>query len=467
MGNSVYDCMAYMIRGLIDHVDYQFFEQFRAISNKRGILIKKRLCKEFPELVDRNGNAQIILTPYHLNKGLGERLDKFADDCIQASDFETLAMLIHKLDIGLAQAADNAKTDTVNFKGLNSNSEKQEIQILPRCRCSWAHEHKDQNCSNSLNNFLSHLYFIDTHEFRRRTGCDVTHCILSSEHFSRANARGYLEIGISPLCDETILGEKKIETQNGVCDIEITGISNEETLIKNVEGILERASKLGVDILCFPEMLGTGLITEKIHNMLTAFPEDDERQYPVLTFCPTQWKEGKNVCVVLSDTGEVIARQSKQKAYERLENGQYFREGLKPDKQIQIIHCDGLGRLGILICRDALEREYLQSMLELLKITLLIVPSYSTGSFDFSENLKTCAAYDCDVVWINTCSAVPENKKVPEEFVGFVQKNGKQTKYRNGQYFLKLSKCEKYRKEQACRVCIYTEKLYFACAGYK
>lgn len=467
MGKSVYDCMAYMIRMLLDNADSQFYEEFRAIGEKSRLQYNRMLYKEFPELVDSYGNAKMILTPHHIDMELVNRLHEFADNCVKEQNLMPLAMLIHKLDIGLTEVVRNAKTDTVNTQGLNSNFTEQEIQILPRCFCSWAHEHKDKNCSNSLNNFLTHLYFIDTRELKRRTGCEVSHCILSSEHFSRADNHGYLMIGITPLCDETILDVPKIENENGVCEFQITGLSNEKDLIKNVEGILERAKELGVDILCFPEMLGTRPVIGKIRDILSEFPEDEALQYPVLTICPTYWDDGKNISVVLNGTGEVVAKQCKQKAYEYEENGQYYREGIKPDRHIQLIHCDGLGRLGILICRDALEREYLQSMLEILKVTLLVVPSYSTGSYDFSENLKTCAAYDCDVIWINTCAAVPKEKKTPEEYVGFIQKNGKRTSYRNGQYFFEFSKCKKSEEEQACRLCIYTEKLYFQCAGYK
>lgn len=467
MDKSAYDCMAYMIRKLIDNVDSRFFEKFRAISDKTRASCNHTLHREFPELVDQYGNAQTILAPYHTDTELVNKLYRFTNKSVKEGDLMLLAMLIHKLDIGLTDATENQKRDTAYIRGLNLNDREQEIQILPKCFCSWAHEHKDKNCSNSLNNFLSHAYYIDTRELKRRTGCDVSHCILSSEHFSRADDRGYLTIGITPLSDETKLDLQKKETESGICEFQVTGVSNENDLVKNVEGILGRAKELGVDILCFPEALGTRTVIKKIRDLLSEFPEDVAMQYPALTLCPTCWNDGKNISAIFNETGEKVAEQCKQKAFEFEENGQYYREGLKTDQHIQLIHCDGLGRLGVLICRDALEREYLQSMLELLRVTLLIIPSYSTGSYDFAENLKACAAYDCSVVWINTCSAVPKEKKSPEEYVGFIQKNGRRTCYRNGQYSFHFSKCKKIENERACRLCIYTEKLYFQCSGCK
>lgn len=87
-----------------------------------------------------------------------------------------------------------------------------------------------------------------------------------------------------------------------------------------------------------------------------------------------------------------------------------------------------------------------------------MVPSYSTGSFDFTENLKTCAAYDCTVVWINTCCALPTEKKQPDDFSGFVQISGKRTTIRNGQFRHCFSKCRKVHDGEACRTCIDTKK---------
>lgn len=276
-----------------------------------------------------------------------------------------------------------------------------------------------------------------------------------------------MKIGITPFGDNTKLYVHKMETENGICQFQVNGFSNEDELVRNVVDTIERAKNLGIDILCFPEMLGSEKILNKMQGILSQFPESEGASYPVLTICPTIWKNGENTTTVLNDLGEKVLEQSKQKAFEFEENGQFYREALNPKRHIQLIHCDGIGRLGILICRDAIEREYLQAMLDLLKVTLLIVPSFSTGYFDFSENLQACSAYDCCVVWINTCSALPENKKTPDDFVGFVSKTGKKTMFRNGQYCFKFSQCKKMKDGQACRECIYTEKLYFRCAGYE
>ena len=47
---------------------------------------------------------------------------------------------------------------------------------------------------------------------------------------------------------------------------------------------------------------------------------------------------------------------------------EFYKEALKQQPYVKVIHCDGIGRLAILICRDALERDFLQAILDILKI---------------------------------------------------------------------------------------------------
>lgn len=272
MEKTMYDCVAYMIRTLLDSGNDQLVENFRAISDKQSKLFNKILYKEFPELIDENGNAKEILTPYSINVELVNQLYKLADDCAANNRQMLLAQMVNKIDIGLAKAAANAKTDTRNTEGLNFNYNETGIQILPRCFSSWAHDNKDRNCSNSLNNLLNHLLFIDIWELERRIKCTVSHCILSSDRFFRAADNGYLKIGITPFGDESVLAVQKKETEVGVCEFQVTGVSNEEELVKNVVDVIEKAKSLGVDILCFPEMLGTELLLGKIRETLSVLP---------------------------------------------------------------------------------------------------------------------------------------------------------------------------------------------------
>jgi len=467
MDHSLYDCMAYMIRELLDFVDDYFFQSYRALSKQTTTLNNKLLYEEFPDCLDVNGNVQKLSMPNQICEELAHRLRRFTDICIEENNPKLLTQMLVKLDLVLKDEVQSLKRDNCNFDVLNSNEKELDVQILPRCTSSWGHNSKDKNNSNTLNNFLSHMYYIDTREFRHRTGYEVSHCMLSCERFERAAEKHYLNIGTTPLGNGTKLELQMFESGDGTCQFKVIGISNEEELMTNVVKILNRAKELEIDIMCFPEMLGSEKIQDKIVEVLSDFPEENDKRSPVLTVCPTIWKDEENKAIVLDEYGEEILTQNKQKPYVHEDHGQFYKEALKQQKHIKVLHCDGIGRLAILICRDALERDFLQAVLEILKITLLIVPSFSTGYYDFSEDLKMCAAYDCSVIWINTCSAIPNDKRANNDKIGFVRKAGKKTIFRNGEHCYDFSECIRKQGGEECSKCIFTEKLYFEHIGCK
>lgn len=62
-----------------------------------------------------------------------------------------------------------------------------------------------------------------------------------------------------------------------------------------------------------------------------------------------------------------------------------FLEGIRPDYEIYVLHCQGIGRMVIAVCRDALIAEYMFLLLNIIKSTLRIIPSFSTGSYDLAR----------------------------------------------------------------------------------
>ena len=119
-----------------------------------------------------------------------------------------------------------------------------------------------------------------------------------------------------------------------------------------------------------------------------------------------------------------------------------------------------------MICKDAINRNYLHAILDNLKITLLVVPSYSTGHYDFEANLKVCEAFDCNVVWTNACSAVKPKDRKADDTLGFVLRTGKMTGIPNGMYCMRRENCMKL-SGGSCRECMYIQKMYFRGMGCK
>ena len=60
---------------------------------------------------------------------------------------------------------------------------------------------------------------------------------------------------------------------------------------------------------------------------------------------------------------------------------------------------------------DFMQKEYRRMILDVLKATLIIVPSFSTGNFDFRQVMGECRQYDCGVIWLNCCGAMHLEEK--------------------------------------------------------
>ena len=74
------------------------------------------------------------------------------------------------------------------------------------------------------------------------------------------------------------------------------------------------------------------------------------------------------------------------------------------------------------ICRDFLNEDYINDILRLYKVTLLLVPSHSTGEFDFNNIANICKSKSCCVLWLNTCAAYTEEKSDNFKHISFLSK---------------------------------------------
>ena len=98
-------------------------------------------------------------------------------------------------------------------------------------------------------------------------------------------------------------------------------------------------------------------------------------------------------------------------------------------------------------------------LLAKLKTTLILVPSFSTGEYSFDTIIAQGKEFDCNIVWVNSCSAetLPYSKKENFEIIASITNF---TKKRMGdapdnQKFKR--KCS--RKE--CSQCLYVNEIPF------
>ena len=380
------------------------------------------------------------------------------------SDFELqiLTALLSKLDIGLSHYLPTSIT-THEIKGVNSNIYQSRIQLLPRMNCFWEHNSRGFSHSNDLMNYLHFFYFIDMEQL---DGYEVFNRFIEPDAFSEARERGYLQIGMSPLTNQKHL-RWHLNESDGRQYFYIDELEKSEIIKQNLLGVLKEAKCQQVDILITPEMLGNYQIKEAVMDELSEFPEGEGR-YPALTVLPSIWENHHNIVTVLDESGNEVIQQEKQHPYPYpvKEGGLQgnFLEDIHPKPMLHLIHCDGIGRIGIMICKDALIIKYMQMFLNVLKVTLLLIPSFSTGYYDFEEILQCCRVADCCAFWINTCAAaeLTEGNHDKLETIGLVLKTGKKSLFKNGCYQCKR-KSQGCNEESAanCSHCIFISKVQF------
>lgn len=468
---KIYNIIADGIKAVLDNVTEEFLQKYNAMTQKKSDRLNQEIKKQFPEIFAGGSLSSAIIE----NELYLYRLKNYMEQCVKNGKYDLLIRLLSKLDVALkAQIElyakmfeqkqmerrllnDTKRSEFLSEGCLNSNAQTSRLQLLPKCSCRWTHNSRDRIGGISINNYFHYFYYVQINVLGEYT---VKHWYLN-DSFERAAEKGYLTIGITPLHNEAELGIAYLEAEESHF-FSVEKVIGIEKLKECALGQLEYARENEVDILCYPEMLGGQEIFHALQEKLQEFP-DGKGEYPVLTLCPTEWNDRKNVCRVLDRTGNNIISQQKQHPFPYIHKGIEYLENIKPDKIIHLIHCNEIGRIAILVCKDALQREYLHMLLEHLKVTLILIPSFSTGNYDFDEIIQMCRAYDCCAVWINTCSVqkLEESDNEKLERIGIVLRTGKQRAQLNNKicYFSRKDKGCSGMGGQDCSKCVYIQKL--------
>lgn len=452
----LFNIFACLIRTILDKTGEAFFEEFSAISQDKKDEIQKELEIRLPELFHEGNVMQLSILS--CSDTFFKNMEAVYAGELDESRIQLLVVLITKLDIILKKCVENYTTSEP-IKGINTNIEQTRIQLLPRVTCEWEHNSRGASHSNDLMNYLKFFYFIDKD---KTDGYEIESYFLSGNTFEAAKRRKYLNIGMSPVSNQGIL-EYKEEIRDGTGYFSITGVGNSDIIDENLLELEEEARQLQVDILITPEMLAGPQTLEKLSSRLSEFPED-EKDYPSITIAPSRWENNHNKSVVLDQSGDHLIEQEKQHRYLFTDKGMSYLEDLKPEKKIALIHCEGIGRIAILICKDALMTNYIQMLLNILKVTLLIIPSFSTGNYDFQKIILSCGVADCCVCWINTCSVANLGNVDGDKLdsIGLFLRSGKKSDLENGTYICtrKSQKCDG-KGVRDCGHCLFTYQLPF------
>lgn len=452
---EVFNFMAVAIRTIIDNTDEKFYVIVNAMAWKKSLRLKADMEKYIPELFSESDFYETLL-----EGDLLQRLWQYYRLALEKRNYDALLTVLERLDTLLKEQIEdygllNENQENDEKSCLNNNVNECNLQLLPKFLCKWSHNSREKNTSKSVNAFLKHCFYIPLELLR---GYRVKHIFLS-RGFQNATERGVLNIAMTPLCNKAVL-ELDFYEKDETYYFSVEGISKNDEIKECVLNQLELAKENDIDILLFPEMLGNKEILGAVAEQLQAF-NDDGKDYPELIICPTMWNHNKNVCHVLDKFGTTVVKQEKQHAFPMSKNDTTFIEGIEPDNVIHLIHCQGIGRIVILICKDALQREYLHMALECLKATLIIIPSFSTGNYDFKELMQMCRTYDCCGIWINTCSVGMLENVNPEkiDIKGFLLRTGKQGNGLENEFY-EFNDCVQ-EKGLDCKECLYMEKLIF------
>ena len=434
----------------------EIYKKYKALSVSKRKEINQRLAELFPELYFENLRYSEI-TEDILSDDLIQRLGEFKEACKYKKEYFELIQLLENLDKGLS------KRMTIEIEicveenvtaGLNSNINETGIVILPRCRCGWERKGRGGAYRDELRQFLHHIFYIDKNKL---DGLEIQNVFLSGPLTN--NEKNRLRIAVSPLSADVKLNTEFEEDKHGVRTFRINGLENIENIAERIELILKKSQEEEQDMILFPEILGTReVVNEIIGKLQRAEIFDIEKKNPLLIFMPSIWENRYNECVVVTGEGEIKCSQRKQNGFLYPSENTNAIEDIVADKKICLMHMNGIGRLAVLLCKDFLTNSYRDIFLSQLETKLMIVPSFSTGEFDFSLIGEQCKADDCCVVWCNTCSVkhlMDKKKQENLDTIAFLQKSGKH----------RGMKKEEFKREQKCRdgqckkLCLFTGEL--------
>lgn len=302
---------------------------------------------------------------------------------------------------------------------LNTNRETTGLGLLPRCSCVWERKHRLSHSYNRLDNFLFHFLLMENSILGELID---KHIFLTNDMFPDFSVNKQLKIAAS-----AVRADKHFAFEYYTKDeIQCFSISYDKSKAeKDNEEIWRMLRKSGdnkCDIMVFPEAIGNCETEDYIRQKLSLLSAEEYNKIPSLIILPSVMNHNMNTVTVLDRFGNVICRQNKQYPFCLEYDRTVWMEDIRTNMVVNIIHYEGIGRIAILICKDFLTTRYMEQLMRCFKLTLIIVPSFSTGSYDFCQSFDVCAHDDCNVIWINTCAAMEKGKEANFKNIGYVRK---------------------------------------------
>lgn len=451
---ALYDLFADLCAFIIRTKPHNYLVRYSCVSSEEQARINKLILASTTLSKDKKGAFKPISN--------SDITDKFIDNLLTFSKrIKTNADL--NLAMRFLQALDESMSEIMqeeiahlqqmeHTSALNRNSEYTGIELLPRCGCVWARKSRQSYSYRRLDNYLNHIMVIEKSSINENID---DHVFLPKGFFKDFDATKILKVAACPLTNKSNF-DTKLHTKNDMqvfsLDYHAASMAKHNTLVWNK---ILTAGREGAEIIVFPEMLGNSTMVSFIQESLRSLSDEEYNDIPAMIILPSFFDNGENYCVVLDKYGNEIGRQYKQNPYiMKNKHGEFMEDILGSSNQIVIFHYEGIGRFAILICKDFLTTRYMERIMRGFMLTMIIVPAYSTGSYDFKMSFDLCAHDYCNVVWINSCAAMVPGKESNFEYIGYVRKRiGRHDDESKALY--RMPPCDKLMSGKCDQKCIY------------
>ncbi|MDC7300755.1 carbon-nitrogen hydrolase family protein [Agathobacter ruminis] len=425
MGISDKTYLYNLIAKLCSHVTRtltkNYLVRYSCISEEERQRVNTRIEKETPFVLGSKGKFCPIAEA-DIDEEYVKKLAGFSDLLKIADDKNCIMRFLQALDESLAEVLIEERKRLQNgrvTRGLNSNRKETGIAILPKCECVWARKSRESFSYRRIDNYLKHLMII---EDRVLEDVEDRHIFIPKGFFPNFDATSQMKIAATPLNAKSSFDIRYHRND----DLQVFSLDyHESAAARDNERVWEKivqAGAEGAELIAFPEMLGNATMEYAICRKLKNLSEQEREQIPPMIVLPSYFSGTQNFSSILDRAGNVLARQFKQNPYVLKTRHGDFMENIDGSNEIYIFHYEGIGRFAVLICKDFLTTKHMERIMRGFMLTLIIVPAYSTGSYDFKMSFDLCAHDYCNVVWINSCAAMIPGKESNFAFIGYVRK---------------------------------------------
>ena len=256
--------MAKLIRTILDLVQCNpsknLYSSYEAMSQQCNDLVNQELQIQFQELYNNSTNFEEFCNQEFYNK-----LETYISSG-NTNNFLSMLRLLDKLDNVMSDDFIHIfgfDDDWHTISALNSNISMTKIMLLPRCFCSWERSHRGSQNGIDLLNIMQYFYYIEVDdnmciETEHGVKFKVKNYLLQEYLFSTCKQRKKLRVGVSPVIDKDILTvEHYVKDNENRFSVNIKSRDIVHIIGDRVCNILEEAKNKNVDIMVFPEMLGS------------------------------------------------------------------------------------------------------------------------------------------------------------------------------------------------------------------